>query len=199
MATVFKPQTKRGKGSLYDELGIPDNASTDDVKKAFRDRSKQTHPDRGGSAQEFDRVRKAALVLLNPQKRQHYDQTGDSGEEQPQAASRHLQMLEQMLHMLVLDEGDDSRNLLVLMRQRLKECRENTKTQMAKLRAASKKVKRLQKRLAKVKAGTDELGLIFKRQEAGIAAGLVAGENELKAIRQAELVLERYLFVEESR
>ena len=34
--------------SLYEKLGVPNEASKDDIKKAFRKLSLEHHPDRGG-------------------------------------------------------------------------------------------------------------------------------------------------------
>jgi hypothetical protein len=43
----------------FDELGLTQNASLDDVKAAYRERVKEVHPDHGGNEDEFKRVREA--------------------------------------------------------------------------------------------------------------------------------------------
>jgi hypothetical protein len=40
-------------------LGVSQPFTSDDLKAAYRRRAKETHPDRGGSAEEFRRVREA--------------------------------------------------------------------------------------------------------------------------------------------
>ena len=61
----------------YDILGVGKNASPDDIKKAYRKRAKETHPDINGddpSAEEnFKSVAEAYDVLGDPQKRAEYD------------------------------------------------------------------------------------------------------------------------------
>ena len=39
--------------TLYDKLHIPQNSSTDDIKKAYRKLSLKYHPDKGGSEEVF--------------------------------------------------------------------------------------------------------------------------------------------------
>lgn len=62
---------------LYDDLGLDPSATTGEVKKAYRKKAKKSHPDKGGSTEEFNRVNKAYLILSDPDRRSRYDQTGE--------------------------------------------------------------------------------------------------------------------------
>ena len=42
--------------NYYDVLGVSENATQEDIKKAFRQKSKEHHPDRGGNEEEFKRI-----------------------------------------------------------------------------------------------------------------------------------------------
>jgi curved DNA-binding protein CbpA len=66
--------------SLYEILGIKKNASKDDIKKAYRSKVKETHPDKGGATEAFVSVRFAFKVLSDPGARQRYDETGDASD-----------------------------------------------------------------------------------------------------------------------
>jgi curved DNA-binding protein len=57
----------------YSILGIPKNASEQDIRKAYKQKSMQHHPDRGGNEDEFKKVNEAYQTLKDPQKRQQYD------------------------------------------------------------------------------------------------------------------------------
>ena len=46
-------------------LSLPYDADADAVRRAFRRRARETHPDRGGSADAFDRVRQAYGALTD--------------------------------------------------------------------------------------------------------------------------------------
>lgn len=61
---------------LYGLLGLQKNASADEVKKAYRKEALVKHPDRGGNKEEFQKMQAAYEVLSDPDKRAHYDATG---------------------------------------------------------------------------------------------------------------------------
>ncbi len=63
--------------TLYEDLGIPKDASETAVKRAYRSRAKATHPDRNGDRAEFQRVLLAYKVLSDPAQRAEYDRTGE--------------------------------------------------------------------------------------------------------------------------
>src|SRR3990167_4504341 len=62
---------------LYEILGVPKDASQDDIKKAFRKLAHQYHPDKpNGDEQKFKEVNAAYQVLSDSEKRRQYDQFG---------------------------------------------------------------------------------------------------------------------------
>jgi len=63
-------------GNYYDILGIKKNASSDEVKKAFRRLARKHHPDAGGEEEKFKQINEAYEVLSDPEKRTQYDQYG---------------------------------------------------------------------------------------------------------------------------
>ena len=66
----------------YEILGIPRDASTDDIKAAFRKLARQYHPDVSKEAdaeEKFKEINEAYGVLSDPQKRARYDQYGRAG------------------------------------------------------------------------------------------------------------------------
>lgn len=67
--------------SLYDKLGVGKDSTSEEIKKAYRDKSKKAHPDKeGGSDEEMAALNEAYLVLSDPAKRQKYDTTGSTAD-----------------------------------------------------------------------------------------------------------------------
>jgi molecular chaperone DnaJ len=61
----------------YEILGVPKNASEDEIKKAFRRLAHAYHPDKqGGDEKKFKEVNEAYQVLSNKEKRAQYDRFG---------------------------------------------------------------------------------------------------------------------------
>ncbi|MFZ3069679.1 MAG: molecular chaperone DnaJ [Anaerolineaceae bacterium] len=70
------------KRDYYEVLGIPKDASQDDVKNAFRSLARQYHPDvnKAPDAEEkFKEINEAYGVLSDPEKRAAYDRYGPEG------------------------------------------------------------------------------------------------------------------------
>lgn len=68
------------KRDYYEVLGVGKNASADEIKKAFRRKAIEFHPDKqGGDEAKFKEVNEAYEVLKDQQKRQRYDQFGHAG------------------------------------------------------------------------------------------------------------------------
>jgi len=63
----------------YDALGINQEASSADIKKAYRKLAMKNHPDKGGDPEVFKEITQAYEVLSDPEKRSRYDRFGEDG------------------------------------------------------------------------------------------------------------------------
>ena len=62
---------------LYQLLGIKRGATRAEIRKAYRRKAKTSHPDSGGSVEQFSALATAHEVLSDPRRREKYDMSGE--------------------------------------------------------------------------------------------------------------------------
>ena len=73
------------KRDYYEILGVPKNASKDEIKNVYRKLALQYHPDRNkskGAEERFKEISEAYAVLSDDEKRKRYDTYGQVGSEE---------------------------------------------------------------------------------------------------------------------
>jgi len=59
--------------NFYEVLGVTENATQDEIKKAYRKKAVEHHPDKGGSEDEFKKISQAYDTIGDENKRREYD------------------------------------------------------------------------------------------------------------------------------
>ncbi len=70
------------KRDYYEVLGVPRTANDEDIKKAFRNKAMEYHPDRNreaGATEKFKEINEAYQTLSDPDARTRYDRFGHQG------------------------------------------------------------------------------------------------------------------------
>jgi curved DNA-binding protein len=66
--------------NYYDTLGVKKDATTEEIKRAYRKLAHLHHPDKeGGNESKFKEINEAYQVLSDERKRAQYDQFGEAG------------------------------------------------------------------------------------------------------------------------
>jgi len=80
---IEKTEIMSSKRDFYEILGVAKSASDEEIKKAYRKKAIQYHPDKNpgdkASEEKFKEAAEAYEILSNTEKRQRYDQYGHAG------------------------------------------------------------------------------------------------------------------------
>ena len=172
------------KRTPYDTLGVDKAADAATVKRAYRDRAKRTHSDKGGDDKEMAELNHAYAVLGNPVRRKQYDETGETDD----AATTERKMVEslQRLFVTIASQIDFERRDLVAT------ARDAIRRQIDELKSSRKEAERKAEKFANaakratVKRGANIVALAFEN-EARLA------ETEVKQMEAAAANMERML------
>jgi len=77
----FDPKTTFD--DVYATLDVPCDFTENELRRAYRQASRECHPDKGGSHDEFTRVARAHEILSDVKKREEWD-AGAEGQDRPQ-------------------------------------------------------------------------------------------------------------------
>lgn len=173
--------------SHYDTLGVPADASTNDIKKAYRKKASAAHPDRaGGSSELMTAVNQAYETLGNPDRRARYDATG---EDSPQVSveKRAVGMLIKAFDMHLDSPGD----LVKKVRDMLASGKSQARDEIASLKV---KNDRLAKRREKVKVNSGEnlVHMLIDGQIAGNQQQSAMLQDAIDVTTEAEKILAAY-------
>lgn len=139
--------------SHYDTLGVPPDATPEQIRAAYRRSSSAAHPDReGGSTERQAAINRAWQVLGDPEARARYDATGD---DRPASAQGEMakELLVNLFRQLILADGHGWLEAAAAL------LADQHSEFQARATAAKERVAKLQRRRDKVtvKGGVDNL------------------------------------------
>ena len=89
--------------TLYDKLGVTVDATSKEIKEAFRTLSKIHHPDKGGDQEEFKKISEAYNILSDKANRESYDRTGNIPKSQEALIRESLAVLRHLFSIAIDD------------------------------------------------------------------------------------------------
>lgn len=174
---------------LYAALGIARDASQEEIKAAYRRAARAAHPDReGGSTAQMQSVNQAFEVLSDPERRKHYDETGNTT---PQATleERAAQGLRMMLTE-ALEQSDVGVVEFVIASA------ERTIISLTSIKVnAEAKIARLEKRRSKIRfkgKGVDVVALLIDAQIVQARTSISEAAAALEMVKTVRRLIDEY-------
>jgi len=172
----------------YETLGVAPEATPEEVKRAFRKKASDAHPDReGGSTEQMQTVNKAFEILGDSEKRAHYDATGQDNlapSVEDEAKLMLMQLFSGALDADVLDVLAHVRKIL-----------EQAASELSRMqREAKAKREKLVKRTGKVRAkqGDNLVQMLIDQKCSDLAQLILHMDRGLKINKAAMALLDAY-------
>lgn len=176
----------------YEVLGVKPDATDEEIKRAYRKRAAETHPDKPenkGREDEFKAIAGAYEVLGDAVRRKHYDETGRDEETPVEKEARDL-----LIKLFREALGSTSEvEVVAFAKTGVSNAETNLGKQKTQIEARRKK---LEKRRAKVEVAEGEMNLvhgIIDQELNGIEQALAEGERLKGVLKLAKEMLDKYV------
>jgi curved DNA-binding protein CbpA len=195
----YKGKTVVDNPDLYDVLGVPKDAAREQIRKAYRDRAKEAHPDKGGDAGQFALISLANDTLKDANKRAEYDKTGKTDYTQPHDTAMQLVSLgiDALLKECIENHTDISRVDFTDYMQRFLDVKQNVADeQLTPFRDSMRMMENALKRLKRKngKKGGGKLEIILRAKIASIRPIIDAATLDMQCITRAREIMNEYDF-----
>lgn len=186
----------------YKVLGLKPDATEAEINAAYREAARTAHPDGGGSADEFDEIKQAHLILLDPEKRRRFDRDGIvDGNNPDNITSTAMQRITMFFVQSVqatlnapigLNQLDLVKGATSFFDIEIQNCHKRiseTETQI-------KQFERVLKRL-KTKRDKDIIRMMLNQHISVLKNGILAQKHEISIYDEAKLIINDYTFDQE--
>lgn len=130
----------------YEVLGVARNASDEEIKNKYRTLARVHHPDKGGDKDLFIRIKDAYYVLIDPYKRQTFDESGYTFPEQL-LQNEVKEMFKRMLTVILDNAKDSPLNLVLALKTETNKATEQCKKELENVKTSLKKFRTVNRRL----------------------------------------------------
>jgi hypothetical protein len=170
----------------YDTLGVPPDASEAAIKRAYRKKASEAHPDRPGAKGDMVAVNKAWECLGDPERRKRYDEYGDDSQAKP-IEQEARDMLLQFFQEAMKEEGDWVRVVRGMLDTNIRGAN-NVRER------AAQKLKRLERKVGKVrvKHGENLVAMLIDQQIAAARMQASVADHAEQVSNVAMSMLEAY-------
>jgi|SRR6267142_4321176 len=184
----------------YKVLGLKPDATEAEINAAYRAAARTAHPDGGGTVDEFDDIKQAHLILLDPEKRRKFDKDGIVDDNNPNNVTSvamqritiffvqtvQATMLQPALN---LNQFDLIQGANAFFDQEIKNCHKRIHETDNQIKQFEKALKRL-----KTKRTKDVIRVMLDHHVSELKNGILAQRNEIAIYDEAKLIIKDYTF-----
>lgn len=187
--------------NLYEALGVAKDATSAQIRKAYRSLAKAHHPDAGGDPDKFHAIALANEVLQDEAKRARYDETGEvPGASNPDGEALSIigALVDEMTQDIVRKDGLEHEDLIGRL---VKKVDEQIKALLSHRKEAEKfadKAAKLRARF-KAKTGPDYIGKMLDAKVDACKAAIKQAADQLGHFERARKILKDATFEIEPR
>lgn len=141
--------------SPYETLEVEPDVSQEEIKRAYRRKSRETHPDAGGDVEEFKQVNEAYEMIATEERRRYYDEHGEAGTTNPQDA-----LEREMAQLLVMAFEKARSNPISDIRGAIDQEKNQWRSSIEESKSVSKKIRDRLKRLEESNRPSDKVKFV---------------------------------------
>jgi curved DNA-binding protein CbpA len=172
--------------SHYETLGVKTDASPIEIKRAYRSRAKQSHPDKGGKQSDFEPIVKAYEVLSDPERRLLYDATGQDKHTPIETSVQ--QLLLTLFHQALATDSDIP--IIKTVREQVKMGNAKIPEEIKRLKERRKKLEAKRKKITAT--GQNVVHMIIDGELTNIAGQIAVMEREQEVAKACLEALDSY-------
>jgi curved DNA-binding protein CbpA len=144
--------------NYYEILGVSQDATQAEIKKAYRRKSSENHPDKGGDAETMAQVNRAYECLGDVGRRRIYDETGADGQPTDQDRDAVSDVLSLLLRLI--DAHNIESDLVALVQEQIRSAITQQKSMRINIERKQERLRRAAKKLKHKNAAADQHGLL---------------------------------------
>jgi len=182
--------------NYYEVLGVSKEATKDEIKKAYRDKSIECHPDiEGGDALAFVELVAAYEALMDDEKRAEYDRTGFVDDEEEDRTTICHTTIRSLMNNIVNSAAALTEDVLVSMRKNIsndiRSCKQAVLTAKAKINTIEKMRKRLG---VKDESKYNVLGSVLDESEDEANFTIIQRNYQMEIDKEILSILDNYTY-----
>lgn len=170
---------------LYQALDVDRAADEKTIRKAFRKKAMKHHPDKGGKREDFEKIQTALTVLMDPERRAQYDQTGKYDEKGPEEhPDQEALMGIAALFDVIFAKNGGALERVDFVKEMRSICQQEIQNQKSSIVATQKMIKRWEQVAERFKIKDPRVMMGLKGKTNGFRQGIAICEKKIKSVER---------------